>query len=94
MRVCQFRHFGTGNPGQELSGLTVTPMFADAADRVKPEPPQASGEIPPSSVSVWQEILEHRAGIEPANAGFADLSVSHFATGALLQLPFNNKRSS
>jgi hypothetical protein len=26
--------------------------------------------------------LEHRAGFEPANAGFADLSVSHFATGA------------
>jgi hypothetical protein len=26
--------------------------------------------------------LERRAGIEPANAGFADLSVSHFATGA------------
>ncbi len=28
-------------------------------------------------------ILEHRAGVEPANAGFADLCVSHFATGAL-----------
>jgi hypothetical protein len=27
--------------------------------------------------------LEHRAGVEPANAGFADLCVSHFATGAL-----------
>jgi hypothetical protein len=26
--------------------------------------------------------LEHRAGVEPANAGFADLCVSHFATGA------------
>ena len=30
-------------------------------------------------------MLERRAGIEPANAGFADLSVSHFATGALKQ---------
>jgi hypothetical protein len=27
--------------------------------------------------------LEHRAGIEPANTGFADQRVSHFATGAL-----------
>ena len=27
-------------------------------------------------------ILEHRAGVEPANTGFADLRVSHFATGA------------
>jgi hypothetical protein len=27
--------------------------------------------------------LEHRAGVEPANTGFADLRVSHFATGAL-----------
>jgi hypothetical protein len=26
--------------------------------------------------------LEHRAGFEPANAGFADLSVCLFATGA------------
>jgi hypothetical protein len=28
------------------------------------------------------EYLEHRAGFEPANTGFADLRVSHFATGA------------
>ena len=28
--------------------------------------------------------MERRAGIEPASAGFADLSVSHFATGAFL----------
>src|SRR5215469_13272452 len=28
-------------------------------------------------------LLEHRAGIEPANTGFADQRVSHFATGAL-----------
>jgi hypothetical protein len=27
-------------------------------------------------------ILEHRAGIEPAYTGFADLRVSRFATGA------------
>jgi hypothetical protein len=27
--------------------------------------------------------MEHRAGIEPANTGFADQRVSHFATGAL-----------
>src|SRR5450432_1132679 len=26
--------------------------------------------------------LEHRAGIEPANTGFADQRVNHFATGA------------
>src|ERR1700721_612260 len=30
--------------------------------------------------------LEHRAGIEPANTGFADQRVSHFATGAHLAL--------
>jgi hypothetical protein len=29
-------------------------------------------------------VLEHRAGIEPANTGFADQRVSHFATGAHL----------
>lgn len=29
------------------------------------------------------EKLERRAGFEPANAGFADLSVSLFATGAI-----------
>ena len=28
------------------------------------------------------DLLEHRAGIEPANTGFADQRVSHFATGA------------
>jgi hypothetical protein len=28
------------------------------------------------------ENLERRAGIEPAYTGFADLRVSHFATGA------------
>ena len=27
-------------------------------------------------------MMEHRAGIEPANTGFADQRVSHFATGA------------
>ena len=31
--------------------------------------------------------LEHRAGIEPANTGFADQRVSHFATGALFPGP-------
>ena len=31
---------------------------------------------------VVEENLEHRAGIEPANTGFADQRVSHFATGA------------
>jgi hypothetical protein len=31
-------------------------------------------------------VLEHRAGIEPANTGFADQRVSHFATGAHLLL--------
>jgi hypothetical protein len=30
--------------------------------------------------------LEHRAGIEPAYTGFADLRVSHFATGACKEL--------
>jgi hypothetical protein len=34
--------------------------------------------------------LERRAGIEPANTGFADLRVSHFATGALEQLVMAN----
>jgi hypothetical protein len=29
-----------------------------------------------------QKILEHRAGIEPANTDFADQRVSHFAIGA------------
>ena len=29
------------------------------------------------------ECVEHRTGIEPANTGFADQRVSHFATGAL-----------
>jgi hypothetical protein len=29
-----------------------------------------------------ETVLERRARIEPANAGFADLRVSHFATGA------------
>ena len=29
--------------------------------------------------------MEHRAGIEPANTGFADQRVSHFATGALIR---------
>jgi hypothetical protein len=30
------------------------------------------------------DVMEHRAGIEPANTGFADQRVSHFATGAHL----------
>ena len=30
--------------------------------------------------------MEHRAGIEPANTGFADQRVSHFATGAHVPL--------
>jgi hypothetical protein len=30
------------------------------------------------------QIVERRAGIEPAHAGFADLRVNHFATGAFL----------
>jgi hypothetical protein len=35
--------------------------------------------------------LERRAGIEPANTGFADLRVNHFATGALEQLAMVDK---
>lgn len=31
------------------------------------------------------DSMEHRAGIEPANTGFADQRVSHFATGALVR---------
>jgi hypothetical protein len=31
---------------------------------------------------LFRTILEHRAGIEPAYTGFADLRVSHFATDA------------
>jgi hypothetical protein len=34
------------------------------------------------SATLWLSILEHRAGIEPAYTGFADLRVSHFAIGA------------
>ena len=30
-------------------------------------------------------LLEHRAGIEPANTGFADQRVSHFAIGAFVR---------
>lgn len=33
--------------------------------------------------------MEHRAGIEPAYTGFADLRVYHFATGALRAPLFN-----
>jgi hypothetical protein len=32
--------------------------------------------------AAFKKNLEHRAGFEPANTGFADLRVSHFATGA------------
>ena len=32
--------------------------------------------------ALLKPILERRAGIEPANTGFADLRVSRFATGA------------
>ena len=35
------------------------------------------------------ERLERRAGIEPANTGFADLRVDRFATGAWKNLCFN-----
>ena len=43
-----------------------------------------------ADIARWRKIyvvisfksLEHRAGIEPANTGFADQRVSHFATGA------------
>jgi hypothetical protein len=31
---------------------------------------------------VYSEVLEHRAGFEPANTGFADPRVGRFATGA------------
>ena len=34
--------------------------------------------------AVARNSMEHRAGIEPANTGFADQRVSHFATGALV----------
>ena len=37
----------------------------------------------PTGRSEVKRDLEHRAGIEPANTGFADQRVSHFATGAL-----------
>jgi hypothetical protein len=35
-----------------------------------------------AAITFLQSILEHRAGIEPANTGFADQRVSRFATGA------------
>lgn len=35
-----------------------------------------------AAICVRQSCLERRAGIEPANTGFADLRVSRFATGA------------
>ena len=39
--------------------------------------------------------MEHRAGIEPANTGFADQRVSHFATGAhVLPRMFDDTRQS
>jgi hypothetical protein len=34
------------------------------------------------AIAMVKEILERRAGIEPAITGFADLRVCHFATGA------------
>ena len=35
------------------------------------------------------ESLERRAGIEPANTGFADLGVDRFATGATWDISFS-----
>ena len=38
------------------------------------------------------QIVERRAGIEPANTGFADLRVDRFATGAFWELPTGFKK--
>ena len=43
-----------------------------------------SGIVRERQVLHCMENLEHRAGIEPANTGFADQRVSHFAIGASL----------
>ena len=42
-----------------------------------------SAPVPCALILLDRESLERRAGIEPANTGFADPRVSHFATGAL-----------
>jgi hypothetical protein len=50
-------------------------------------PTQANAENPAKAINLrsWSSLqsMEHRAGIEPANTGFADQRVSHFTTGAL-----------
>ena len=49
---------------------------------VSPRTRRAASRNGMAALLVLGQILEHRAGIEPANTGFADQRVSHFATGA------------
>jgi hypothetical protein len=44
--------------------------------------PQKENRFKQELNALLKSILERRAGIEPANTGFADLRVSRFATGA------------
>ena len=54
-----------------------TALFGEMTQR----DPEFGAELDPACL-LYTSNLEHRAGIEPAYTGFADLRVSHFATDA------------